>query len=691
MARRVITNRLNAENNNNHNHNYMELYNQRDEFLANLNMIGNTVDKVKTDTTALLTDTAKTLQEAKNINAANQDVQKQLDTIILENSTGGNTDAEVVQARGDYPLLKDRINHLEESNGVNPELYGFSELASWQTNRDAVQKANDELKKLGGGVINLPSGTFEIKGVFQDSNVFIRGNQTVLKHPDGQSQDIISSRLYSTDGSSNTQSFNITVKDASNIQKGSLVALKGAGGASPFQNTRLSIEMTSAQTTLSIENTTGFHTNGVLWIDDELVEYSGISGNTLTGVTRGLYGTNASSHSTGAKVSIALRHIAGVTNVEGNTVTLDKAPVKSVTNANILIGVINPVIKDVIFDGNLNPEGPFLACNPVKWNLVRFGSYDFIAKNAESAIYLNNTCDTDGVVYGENITKPKGTIGSGVWLFQNCHRNSISANFTGDTWVGVYLDNRTSKGTEFDGPCDFNNGSVIVNSDYYDKGHTTTGLSIVGGNHNSFSVKTFKVHTGFSIKNEDQIYNIDGVYPDAKGNRVNYNVLSSYQPHVVYATGNTIMGYHESQTEGYLYDGSLKLASSFKSGEIPKLGPFENGTYNSPSINFRNSLNTGFYLVADGQVQFVSNSDSLVRFRSTGLFFADGKNLEFNTNLGNKIGTSSSQKIGFWGATPVTQPPKIGTIASSASQEDIANQLNLVIKALRDIGIISNV
>lgn len=113
MARRVISNRLNAENNNNHNHNYTELYNQRDEFLTNLNMISDTVDKVKTDTTALLTDTAKTLQEAKDVNATNQDVQKQLDNIILENSTGGNTDAEVVQARGNYPLLNERLDAIK--------------------------------------------------------------------------------------------------------------------------------------------------------------------------------------------------------------------------------------------------------------------------------------------------------------------------------------------------------------------------------------------------------------------------------------------------------------------------------------------------------------------------------------------------------------------------------------------------
>lgn len=146
MARRVISNRLNADNNNNHNHNYIELYNQRDEFLSNLNMIGSTVDKVKTDTTAVLTDTAKTLREAKDVNATNQDVQKQLDNIVLESSSGGNTDAEVVQARGDYPLLNERLSALDDTatRGAS-EQPDFVDKLGRLTNFDEIQikKSNE--------------------------------------------------------------------------------------------------------------------------------------------------------------------------------------------------------------------------------------------------------------------------------------------------------------------------------------------------------------------------------------------------------------------------------------------------------------------------------------------------------------------------------------------------------------------
>ena len=39
-----------------------------------------------------------------------------------------------------------------------------------------------------------------------------------------------------------------------------------------------------------------------------------------------------------------------------------------------------------------------------------------------------------------------------------------------------------------------------------------------------------------------------------------------------------------------------------------------------------------------------------------GVTFAEGADLDFGTSTGSKIGTSASQKIGFWNATPIVQP-----------------------------------
>lgn len=557
---------------------------------------------------------------------------------------------------------------------VNARKYGLNTNATWDVNRNALQQANDYVASLGGGTVLIPPGKYTVKGVWQDSRVEFKGEGVTLVHPDGSSQDMIRSRVYSTTGTIATGSNQLTVADVSRIEVGTLVAIRGAKGLSPFQNTTLASDITATQVDgITLTDITGFSTVGYLIVDNEIIEYTGLSGNVLTGVTRGRVGTTATTHTAGAVIGVALRLIAGVTAINGTTITLDEKAVIGVTDSNVNIGILSPKITGLLFDGNLVPEGAFLTCNPVRWDLVRYGRFDFKVQNAESIIYLNYSSDNEGVVFGRDVTKPLGTIGSGVWLFQNCHRNKVYANFTGDTWAGVYLDNRTSKGSEFDGSCDFNQGEVVVNSDYFDKLHTTTGLLVVGGNHNNFTVKTKKVHTGFSLKNGDQIYSYNGTLPTTKGNHIIFNVLEGYQPHVVYAPGNVVSGYYETVTEGYFYDGNVRIATPLKQGGNPVLGPFPAGTYNNPGITFNGDENTGFYLIADGQVQFVSNSDSIVRLRSTGMFLADGKNLEFNTGTGNKIGSAPTQKIGFWGATPIAKPTGMPGAA-----KDLASALTLL-------------
>lgn len=55
-------------------------------------------------------------------------------------------------------------------------------------------------------------------------------------------------------------------------------------------------------TTLSLSDSSEFAASGIVAIDNELISYTGKSGNTLTGLTRGIEGTSAASHSSGAAV-----------------------------------------------------------------------------------------------------------------------------------------------------------------------------------------------------------------------------------------------------------------------------------------------------------------------------------------------------------------------------------------------------
>jgi hypothetical protein len=60
--------------------------------------------------------------------------------------------------------------------------------------------------------------------------------------------------------------------------------------------------ITSAATSLTLTSASSFPVNGVIKIDSEQIFYETISGNVLSGLTRGYNGTTAASHTTGASV-----------------------------------------------------------------------------------------------------------------------------------------------------------------------------------------------------------------------------------------------------------------------------------------------------------------------------------------------------------------------------------------------------
>lgn len=66
--------------------------------------------------------------------------------------------------------------------------------------------------------------------------------------------------------------------------------------------------ITSGATTLTLNSSTNFPSYGTVLIDNEVILYTGISGNDLTGLTRGFDGPNsvAAAHANGAVVSFAI-------------------------------------------------------------------------------------------------------------------------------------------------------------------------------------------------------------------------------------------------------------------------------------------------------------------------------------------------------------------------------------------------
>lgn len=67
----------------------------------------------------------------------------------------------------------------------------------------------------------------------------------------------------------------------------------------------LSADINDTQTTISLTSATGFPSSGLIQIGSEQMRYTGVSGNDLTGVTRGVNSTTAAAHSSGAAVNCA--------------------------------------------------------------------------------------------------------------------------------------------------------------------------------------------------------------------------------------------------------------------------------------------------------------------------------------------------------------------------------------------------
>ena len=71
--------------------------------------------------------------------------------------------------------------------------------------------------------------------------------------------------------------------------------------------TTLSANLTNVSTTpIQVASTAGFTPSGTLLIEDELIKYTAISGNTFTGITRGVYGTTNVAHTAPVSVTEAL-------------------------------------------------------------------------------------------------------------------------------------------------------------------------------------------------------------------------------------------------------------------------------------------------------------------------------------------------------------------------------------------------
>ncbi|HET7302777.1 MAG TPA: hypothetical protein VFI74_05610 [Candidatus Saccharimonadales bacterium] len=98
------------------------------------------------------------------------------------------------------------------------------------------------------------------------------------------------------------------------------------------------------------------------------------------------------------------------------------------------------------------------------------------------------------------------------------------------------------------------------------------------------------------------------------------------------------------------------------------------------------SGSTDVTLRSQGDLVLVANNAataSSFRLSSTSVGFSDGLNFAVGTTTGTKFGTTSTQKLGFFGATPVVRPTVSGSRSSGAA-------LTSLLSTLATLGIITD-
>ena len=100
-------------------------------------------------------------------------------------------------------------------------------------------------------------------------------------------------------------------------------------------STTLSANQTSSQTTIALSSTSGLSPGGCFFVDTEYECYTGISGSTLTGLTRGAYLTTAASHNSGDSA-------VGVQLVLGSPLSAPTDVLAYGGSSPVVLGVNNP-------------------------------------------------------------------------------------------------------------------------------------------------------------------------------------------------------------------------------------------------------------------------------------------------------------------------------------------------------------
>lgn len=200
----------------------------------------------------------------------------------------------------------------------------------------------------------------------------------------------------------------------------------------------------------------------------------------------------------------------------------------------------------------------------------------------------------------------------------------------------------------------------------------------------------------FPINPQQCLISVNGIVqePDPTGTS-GFNLVGS---NIVFAS---------APTTGHSFFGVILAGADYVNIGVK----YPSGSESAPSITFDTDLDTGVYNPAANELGLVTNGSDAVRINSSGDVTigsdlivdgdirCDGGDVVLGTITGTKIGTATSQKIGFYNATPVVQPTtgvaeaafveNSGSTAVNVDSTFGGYTIQQVVKALQTLGLLA--
>jgi hypothetical protein len=143
--------------------------------------------------------------------------------------------------------------------------------------------------------------------------------------------------------------------------------------------------------------------------------------------------------------------------------------------------------------------------------------------------------------------------------------------------------------------------------------------------------------------------------------------------------GSVDIGAHQSTASaGIIRAGGSQIA--YFSGDGWAFGSAFGGTQGAGTLNANGYFDDGV------AVPTISSTDTLSNKTLSGVTIADATNIILNTTTGTKIGTATSQKLGFFDTTPVVQPT---AVADATTAVDVITRFNELLTRMRNLGLIA--